>query len=226
MIPVVPYSCANPCHNKKETGSLAAPAERPTRMTQLPTTDDAVTDRVNMIMGTMLMVTGSSLAVLIFADRTGSPVDGLPAVWYSTRDFHIIICLMIFGLAAVLLKLPSSNAASASTGARPFRSIRFFTRSNCELCDRALGTLHDYASVIGEFEIIDIDASPEYHEQFSDCVPVLEIDGKVRFRGGIKPELLSRLIDATDRQRLMHTPHADISPAEGRSTADDEVDPL
>jgi len=41
---------------------------------------------------------------------------------------------------------------------------------------------------------IDVDQHPELKQQFDTCVPVVEIDGKVRFRGQVNEVLLLRLI--------------------------------
>lgn len=42
--------------------------------------------------------------------------------------------------------------------------------------------------------MIDIDQHPELCAQYNECVPVLRVDGKVRFRGRIDPALLRRLL--------------------------------
>jgi hypothetical protein len=44
---------------------------------------------------------------------------------------------------------------------------------------------------------VDIDRDPELVARFSTCVPVVELDGKVRFRGRVNEVLLRRLIAAT-----------------------------
>jgi predicted thioredoxin/glutaredoxin len=41
---------------------------------------------------------------------------------------------------------------------------------------------------------VDIDADDALLARFDTCVPVVEIDGKVRFRGGVEPALLKRLL--------------------------------
>ena len=43
-------------------------------------------------------------------------------------------------------------------------------------------------------ETIDIDTQPELQQEFNTCVPVVEMDGKVRFRGKVDPVLLRRLL--------------------------------
>ena len=43
---------------------------------------------------------------------------------------------------------------------------------------------------------VDIDADPALRERFDTCVPVVEIDGQVRFRGRVEPVLLRRMFDS------------------------------
>jgi len=168
----------------------------------------AMTERINFVLGTIMMSIGSAMAILIFADRSGAELSWLPAVWFDARDFHILICVMIFALAALVLKGNSGESAPVNRDT-PFQSVRLYTRDQCELCVRAHETLLANASIVGPFEIVDIDQSPELKSRFDNCVPVLEVDGKVRFRGNIRPELLARLADGARRQReLKHSTEA------------------
>jgi glutaredoxin len=66
-----------------------------------------------------------------------------------------------------------------------------YTRASCHLCEIALQELHEHGV---EPTIIDIDGDPALRNRFTDCVPVIEIDGQVRFRGRIDPVLLRRLL--------------------------------
>jgi hypothetical protein len=50
-------------------------------------------------------------------------------------------------------------------------------------------------------EEVDIDQDPELVERFTTCVPVVEIDGRIRFRGRVNAVLLHRLLQA-DSDRL------------------------
>ena len=148
-------------------------------------------DRARALLGTLLMTAGSVLAVLIFCDRTADGLPGMPAIWYSSRGIHLALCAALFIAAALLLKSPP--------GAIPpplFETLRFYTRRECPLCDHALEVLDRFRSVLPELELIDIDDDPELQQRFGDSVPVVELDGQVRFRGAVQPELLQRLIDA------------------------------
>lgn len=72
---------------------------------------------------------------------------------------------------------------------RPRQAI-LYTRAGCHLCDVAAEMLHaeGYAT-----QIIDIDDDPELRSRFDHDVPVVEIAGRIRFRGHVDPLLLRRL---------------------------------
>jgi glutaredoxin len=69
--------------------------------------------------------------------------------------------------------------------------VILYTRTGCHLCDDAMTILTHHGL---DPVIVDIDADPELRDKFNTCVPVVEIDGKVRFRGNIDPMLLRRLL--------------------------------
>ena len=75
------------------------------------------------------------------------------------------------------------------------RNAVLYTRKSCQLCDEAKEILEMYGFSIHE---IDIDTRPELLEKYDTCVPVVEIDGKVRFRGTINEVLLVRLIGTNE----------------------------
>jgi glutaredoxin len=69
--------------------------------------------------------------------------------------------------------------------------VVLYTREGCHLCEEA-------QEVLSEFGIsptlVDIDDDQKLREQFNACVPVIEIDGRIRFRGRVEPTLLRRII--------------------------------
>ena len=69
--------------------------------------------------------------------------------------------------------------------------VVLYTRRGCHLCDIAKETLLQYGQSPEE---IDIDGDPELRSRFDCCVPVVEIDGKIRFRGHVDKRLLRRLL--------------------------------
>jgi glutaredoxin len=70
--------------------------------------------------------------------------------------------------------------------------VVLYTRQGCCLCDDAAALLARHGL---HPRLVDIDASPELREQFTNCVPVVEFDGKVRFRGRVNEVLLKRLLE-------------------------------
>lgn len=154
-------------------------------------------DRVQAWLGTGTMILASLFAVLIFCDRTNMPLFNMPSFWFRSRGVHLVLCGGMFLMAAILLKSP--GAPRDDRNGRPlFRSCRFYTRANCHLCDEALGILTQFQDALPTIEIIDIDEDAQLVRQFGESVPVVEIDGRVRFRGAVNPKLLQRLIDAAE----------------------------
>ena len=72
-------------------------------------------------------------------------------------------------------------------------SVVLYTRRGCHLCDEADRLLRAYGL---DPQHVDIDRDPSLRERFDTCVPVVEIAGRVRFRGRINEVLLRRLLDA------------------------------
>lgn len=72
----------------------------------------------------------------------------------------------------------------------PLKTI-VYTRPGCCLCDEAIDLLRRHGL---QPEEIDIDADESLRERYTDCVPVVAIDGKERFRGRVNETLLKRLL--------------------------------
>ena len=66
-----------------------------------------------------------------------------------------------------------------------------YTRDGCHLCEEAREVLSAFGI---SPTILDIDDDPNLRERFDTCVPVVKIDGQVRFRGRVEPRLLRRII--------------------------------
>ena len=73
--------------------------------------------------------------------------------------------------------------------------VTVYTRADCCCCHKAIDVLESarlqYGFVIG---CIDVDLDPELRARHGSSVPVVEVDGKVRFRGEVNPALLERLL--------------------------------
>jgi glutaredoxin len=73
--------------------------------------------------------------------------------------------------------------------------IVMYTRQGCHLCEQAWEQLeaarrrHGFA-----LRQVDVDGDPQLVRAYGECVPVVAVDGKVRFRGAVNQVLLERLL--------------------------------
>jgi glutaredoxin len=70
-------------------------------------------------------------------------------------------------------------------------NVILYTRRGCHLCELALRLLEKQGLAPS---CVDIDGDPALREKFDTCIPVVEIDGRIRFRGAVHPVLLQRII--------------------------------
>lgn len=70
------------------------------------------------------------------------------------------------------------------------REAILYTRAGCHLCDVAAETLRQAGYTTHS---VNIDANPTLRSRFDHQVPVVEIQGRIRFRGHVDPLLLKRL---------------------------------
>jgi hypothetical protein len=75
--------------------------------------------------------------------------------------------------------------------------VVMFTRTRCHLCEQAWEELRRAQEHYGfAMEAIDVDRDPNLKARHGECVPVVTLGGKVRFRGGVNRVLLRRLLEA------------------------------
>ncbi len=75
-----------------------------------------------------------------------------------------------------------------------------YTRQGCHLCDDAWLLLQkEQERYQFQLEVVDVDTQEKLGEQFGDQVPVVTVNGQVRFRGGVNTVLLDRLLQAEIR---------------------------
>ncbi len=72
-------------------------------------------------------------------------------------------------------------------------TLTIYRRPGCHLCDDAYALLQRFGLCP---DCVDIDADAELKARFDHCVPVVEIDGRIRFRGRINEVLLRRVLNA------------------------------
>jgi glutaredoxin len=69
--------------------------------------------------------------------------------------------------------------------------VILYTRRGCCLCDEAKLLLAKHGVAVRE---IDIDCDDRLRQLYNECVPVVSINGRERFRGSIDERLLRRLL--------------------------------
>jgi len=80
--------------------------------------------------------------------------------------------------------------------------VTLYTRHHCHLCEVAHNSLLEtQQSYPFALSIIDIDSDRELAERYGDQVPVVAVNGKVRFHGKVNRVLLQRLLHAEARRR-------------------------
>jgi len=177
-----------------------------------PFPEESLRDRSRSALGSVLLFLGIGLLGLLAADRTfGLPVK-LPRSWYTDRGLWVACGLFAFGAGWYLLgdrKSADDPTGTETSGdhrrlgpaiGNRFERVVLYTRPGCHLCELARETLEKHQGSLSPTIEIDIDTDPTLQTRFSTCIPVVEIDGKIRFRGRINEVLLRRLIEATPPQ--------------------------
>ncbi len=79
---------------------------------------------------------------------------------------------------------------------RPDLHILVFTRAACPLCDEAWELLKRLQRRYGfALELKDIDESADLVREYGEWIPVVTINGQVRFRGCVSEVLLRRILE-------------------------------
>lgn len=165
--------------------------------------DDEHVQEIRQQIGTVMLGMGAVTAVLMFIDHSGLNILTMPAFWYRSASLHLPICIAFFAGGILLLRnQPQTAECESDRGRRTatseplFGSLRFYSRDHCPLCDEAFEVLEKYAEFLPPPEFVDIATDHQLEEKYGECIPVVEIDGRVRFRGEVDPVLLERLISA------------------------------
>src|SRR6266699_1585567 len=76
-------------------------------------------------------------------------------------------------------------------------NVVFFARQGCHLCEDAWTLLQaEQRRHRFTLSLIDVDSDPELVKAYGTCVPVVMVNGRVRFRGRINEALWRRLLRA------------------------------
>lgn len=152
------------------------------------------------IFGTLIFGFG---LVLVLA-RTIEATFGIPNMvrsWYQNDwlwwsvGFICVVAGARFLARSELQEL--TRTWRPSRPGKRFHTLVLYTRQGCHLCDEAAETLRRHIRWLPEPDLKDIDTDPTLVEKFGTCVPVVECDGRIRFRGKVEVTLLRRLIEGT-----------------------------
>lgn len=78
----------------------------------------------------------------------------------------------------------------------PAARVRLLTRSGCHLCEDAERIVERTCASHGAtFDLVDVDTDPALRAEYSDHVPVLVIDGKVRSYWFVDQDALARCLE-------------------------------
>jgi glutaredoxin len=82
---------------------------------------------------------------------------------------------------------------------RAQHDVVMYTRQGCHLCEQAWEVLQRAARRHRlSLRQVDVDSDPALVEQHGEHVPVVAIDGRVRFRGIVNAVLLERILRKDD----------------------------
>jgi glutaredoxin len=77
-----------------------------------------------------------------------------------------------------------------------------YTRRGCHLCDAAWERLRQRQKRVAfRLTAVDVDSDAQLVERYGTCVPVVTVNGRVRFRGVVNPVLLDRLLRAESQRK-------------------------
>lgn len=158
--------------------------------------------------GGVLVYLGVGLLGLALADGVQALPFHMPRTWYLHRPLWVGLSIALLAAGWKLQRDPDRALAIAPLPSvqRPrFQQVVVYSREGCHLCDDAKAILAEYSEYLPDIEEVDIETDPELVSKFGEQIPVVEIDGKVRFRGRIDEILLRRLIEGGAAENELET---------------------
>ncbi|MBD3672120.1 MAG: glutaredoxin family protein [Planctomycetaceae bacterium] len=151
---------------------------------------------------------GITLLLFAFLVRAPGVSLQLPGIWYRNESLWPFVGIAISVVGYFLIQKTSTipPAWEPSLPGQRFQRVVVYTRESCHLCDVAKDTMHRFERWLPPIEEIDISESEELTDKYAESIPVIEIDGRERFRGVVSEVLLKRLIEATPPNRKPQKP--------------------
>jgi len=152
---------------------------------------------LDWLLGSACLYGGIGIFTLAVIDGIATLPFPMPDLWYGNRILCAFLSLVAIVLGTALVKREPRLDWRPTTSGRRFETVILYTRTGCHLCDDARDLLMRYSRWLPAPIEVDIDSDPELLERFTTCVPVVQFDGRVRFRGHVSELLLRRLIEGT-----------------------------
>ena len=151
------------------------------------------------VLGALALSGGAALFGTILLDATYGLPWAMPPSWYTMRPLWgaLALAACAAGLYWQRSRVTRVSEWRPAIPGRRFHRLVVYSRSDCHLCDDAKAVLAQYLEFLPVIEAVDIDADPELKDRFGTIVPVVEVDGQVRFHGRVDEVLLRRLIEGT-----------------------------
>lgn len=150
-------------------------------------------------LGPILLITGTA-ALLVLAVPAWR--EAVPWGWFH-RAKPLWVVLVLAWIALGIRLLWQDDYAERDHFAGPvgprFRSVVLYSRDHCPLCDEAQALLAQYANYLPPVRVVDISTDEQLTRDHGRWIPVVEIDGQIRFRGRVSELLLRRLIRMASR---------------------------
>lgn len=106
----------------------------------------------------------------------------------AKRNLRVTTAMPLFSR---LLKRLFGQVAGTGRAVR----VIIYSRRDCHLCEMALEQLQKARQeYLLEVKDIDVDTDPALKERYGEQVPVVSINGKIRFRGRVNGILLKRVL--------------------------------
>ncbi|MHC4877096.1 MAG: glutaredoxin family protein [Planctomycetota bacterium] len=149
------------------------------------------------LLGSACLYGGIGVFALAVIDGVSRLPFTMPDIWYGNEMIWAFFSIISIVAGMNLMKREQQLDWQPTRAGRRFDTLVLYTRDDCPLCDEAKTMLRTYSRWLPAAVEVDINEDPELLEQFTNCVPVVQIDGRVRFRGRIAETLLRRLIEGT-----------------------------
>lgn len=140
------------------------------------------------------------MGLVLLVEAQAGTIQG--AMAFPLRENAPAWLLLFGGMTGVGLWLLWERAHSRTAWqpahpGRRFRSVVLYTRTGCSLCDEAAELLGAYRRWLPPITEVDIDLDQDLQARLGTEIPVVQMDGKTRFKGRVSELLLRRLIEGS-----------------------------